>query len=85
MQLLSNTIRLNFCYLEIIHVFHPYYYPEIIGNILKNKQNNKFAYIHGIILLIIVKMKMKMKNRSHRYNINNPRSRYIVNVRSTSA
>ena len=35
------TLRLNFCYLKIIHILHPRYHPEIIGHILKNKQNNR--------------------------------------------
>ena len=62
--MLSNTLRLNFCYLKIIHILH----PKIIGNILKNKQN-KCVCIHEIIRQIIMKMKMKMKNTSHRYDI----------------
>ena len=75
-QMLSNTQRLNFSYLEIIHILHPCYNPKIIGHILKIKQKNKCVCIHEIIWLIIMKMKMKMKNRSHRYSINRPRSRH---------
>ena len=74
--MLSSTLRLNFCYLKIIHILHPRYHPKIIGHILKNKQKNKCVCIHEIIRLIIMKMKMKMKNRSHRYDINRPRSRH---------
>ena len=74
--MLSNTLRLNFLYLETIHIHHPDYHPKIIGNILKNKQNNKCVCIHEIMRLIIIKMKMKMKNRSHRYDINRPRPRH---------
>ena len=56
--MLSNALRLNFCYLKIIHILH----PKIIGNILKNKQN-KCVCIHEIMRQITMKMKMKMKNR----------------------
>ena len=84
--MLSNTLRLNFCYLKIRHVLYPRYYPKIVGHILKNKQINKCVRIHEIIRLIIMKMKMKMKNRSHPYNINlgtrkyRPRSRHGQNI-----
>ena len=72
--MLTNTLRLNFCYFKIIHILHPRYGPKIMGDILKVKQKNMRACIHEIIKLII--MKMKMKNRSHRYNINKPGSRH---------
>ena len=71
--MLSNTLRLNFCYLKIIHTLHQRYHPRIIGHILKYKQNNKCACINEIIRLIIVQMKLKMKSRSHRYDINRHR------------
>ena len=47
-QMLSNNLRLNFCYLKIIHILHPRYHPKIIGHILKKKQKNKCACIHTI-------------------------------------
>ena len=75
-QMLSNTLRLNFCYLKIIHILHQRYHLKIIGHILKNKQKNKCFCIDWIIRLIIMKMKMKIKNRSNRYNMNRPRSRH---------
>ena len=67
--MLSNTLRLNFSYLKIIHILHPCYYPKIIGHILKKKLKNKCVFIRDITRLITKKMKMKMKNRSHRYDI----------------
>ena len=54
MQMLSNTLRLNFCYLK-----------KIIGHILKNKQIGKRTSVSVFILSVI---KMKMKNRLHRYD-----------------
>ena len=72
--MLSNTLRLNFYYLKIIHILHPRYHPKIIGHILKNKQKNKCVCIHEIMRLII--MKMKMKKRSHRYDKSSPKSRH---------
>ena len=74
--MLSNTLRLRFCYLKIIHILHPRYHQKIIEHILKNKQKNKCVCIHEIIRLIIMKMKMKMKNRSYRYDMNKHRSRH---------
>ena len=74
--MLSNTLKLNFYYLKIIHILHSLYHPKIIGHILKIKQKNKCVCIHEIIQLIIMKMKMKMKNRSHRCDINRPWSRH---------
>ena len=47
-QMLSNTSRLNFCYLKIIHILHLCYQRKIIGHI-KNKEKNKCVCIHEII------------------------------------
>ena len=75
-QILSNTLRLNFCYLQIIHILHPRYHPKITGCILKNKQKNKCFCIHEVIRLVVMKMKRKMKNISHSYDIYRSRSRH---------
>ena len=53
-EMLSNTLRLNFCYLKIIHILHPRYHPKIIGGILQNKQKNKYVCIHEMILLLVI-------------------------------
>ena len=83
--MLSSTLRLNFCYLKIIHILHPRYHPKITGHILKNDQKEQLCLclwdftimIYGdFIIMIIMKMKMKIKNRSHRYEINRPSSRH---------
>ena len=66
--MLRSTMRLNYCYLKIIHILHPRYHQKIIGHILKHKQENKCVCIRKIMLLIVMKMKMKVKNRSHRYD-----------------
>ena len=71
--MLSNTQRLNFCYLKIIHIVRQHYHPKVTEHILKNKQKGKCVYIHEIIRLSIMKMKMKIKNISHKYDINRPR------------
>ena len=73
-QMLSNTLRLNFCYFKIIHILHLRHHQKIIGQILKNKQKHKCVRIHEITGLII--MKMKMKNRSHSYAINRTTPRH---------
>ena len=69
---ISNALRLNFCYLKIIHILRQRYHQNTIGHILRNKRKIKCVCIHKIIGLII----MKMKNRSHRYNKNRPKPRY---------
>ena len=74
--MLSNTLRLNFCYLKIIHILHARYHPNIIWYILENKQNKKCVCFREIIRLIIMKMEMKMKKKSHRYGMSRPRSRH---------
>ena len=65
-QMLKNTLRLNLCYLKILHILHSRCPPTIIGHILKNKQKNKCVCFLEIVRLIVMKMKMKMKNRSHK-------------------
>ena len=67
-QMLSNTLRLNFYYLIIIHILHPRRHPDIFWKISKRTSVSAF------IRFIIMKIKMKMKNRLHRYNINRSRS-----------
>ena len=39
-QMQRNSLRLNFCYLKIIHILHRRYHPKIIGHFLKTKQKN---------------------------------------------
>ena len=75
-QMLSNTLKLIFLHLKIIHILYLRYQPRTIGQILKNKQKNKCLCIHEFMRLMKMKMKMKMKKRSHRYDINIPRSRH---------
>ena len=80
--MLSNTLKLNFGCLNIIHILHPRYHPKNIVHILKNKQS-----VFVFIQLVLVKMKMKMKNRPHRYDVNRPKSKLdtnIVNIKSVS-
>ena len=74
--MLSNTLRLNFSYLTIIHILHQHYHPKTIGHIVKNNKKSMRVFIHEITRLIIMKTKMKMKSRSHRYAKNRPRSRH---------
>ena len=39
-QKISNTMRLNFCYMEVMGFLHPHYHPKIIEAILKNVQKH---------------------------------------------
>ena len=69
----KKILRLNFCYLKIIHILHPSYYPKITGHILKDKQKNNCFCIHTISHK---ENEDENKNRSHRYDNNRPRSRH---------
>ena len=73
--MLSITLRLNFCYLETIHILQTRYHTKTIRHVLKDNQKNKRVCIHEIIRLFIMKMKMRMKNRLHWYDINKAKSR----------
>ena len=44
-QKLSNTLRLNFLHLKIIHFLHPRYQLKIIGDILKNVQKTSASVL----------------------------------------
>ena len=46
--MLSNTLRLNFCYLRIIHIVHDVTSKKIRIYSKKNKQNNKCVCIYEI-------------------------------------
>ena len=70
--MLRNTLRLNFCCFNIIHILHPRNHSKIIGHIPKNKQRNKCVCVDEIVRLIV--MKMKVKRRSYKCDINRPRS-----------
>ena len=41
--MLSNTLRLNFWYLEIIHILHIRYHPKIMGQILKRQAKEQMC------------------------------------------
>ena len=64
--MLSSTLKVNFCYMEILHIFHSRYHPKMIEYTLKNKQKSKCDFIYEIIQLIIMKVKMKTKKISDR-------------------
>ena len=74
--MLSNTLKLNFTYLTIIHILHPGYHLKIMGQTLKNKQKSKRVFIYEVTGLVIMKMKIKMKNRLLKYDKNRPRLRH---------
>ena len=60
-QKLSDTLRLNFCYLIIIHMLHPRYHPKIIGHAKEQVCLHLRDYT-----INYDEIKMKMKNRLHR-------------------
>ena len=71
--MLSNTLRLNFCYLKIIHILLSRYHPKILGHILKSKQKNKCVCIHAINHK---ENEDQNEKRSHSYAIKRPSSRH---------
>ena len=64
---LEQHLKLNVCYLRIIHILHPRFHPKILGHILKNKQKNKCVCFHEIIRLIIMKIKINIDHIDTRY------------------
>ena len=44
-QKLSNTLRLNFCYLKIIPILHPCYHLKLIRDIVKNVQKTSVSVL----------------------------------------
>ena len=59
----NAKLRLNFCYLKVIHILHPRYHSKITGYILKSKRKSNYVWARQIIRLIVTKMKMKMKKK----------------------
>ena len=51
-QMLSNTLKLNFWYLQIIHILHPRYNPKIKGHILKNIVNIKSVSVWSCLYVL---------------------------------
>ena len=69
-EMLSNTLKLNFGYLKIIHILHQRYHPKIIGNIIKYKQKKQVClYLWDYTI-------NHNENGLHRYDINRPGSRH---------
>ena len=69
--MLSNSLRLNFCYLEIIHILYPRYHLKII----------RYKYLRDYMIKYN-ENEDENENRSHKYNINRPcldMDTYIVN------
>ena len=59
--MLSNTLRLIFCYLKTIRFLHPRYDPKMLGDILKNVQKTSAS----ILMRLNVndnEMRLKKKN-----------------------
>ena len=56
---LSNTLRLNFRYLKIIHFLHLCYHPKTIGDIFKNVQKISICFNDVIELLVMTNIQHK--------------------------
>ena len=54
-QKLSNTLRINFRFLTIIHFLHPLSYPKILGEILK-KYKKQVRLFNKVIWLMRLKI-----------------------------
>ena len=46
-QMLSKTLRLNFCYFRIIHIFHSLYRSKVIRHTLIKKQKNMYSWYYA--------------------------------------
>ena len=52
--MLSNTLRLNFDYLKIIHIYNLRYHPKItVEHIFKNTHKSKCVCVHDMQLIIM--------------------------------
>ena len=72
-QKLSNTLRLTFRCLKIIHFFHPRYYPKRYS---KKRTKNKCVCFKDVIWLMAMIIRLKMKSIIQRYGINRPGPRH---------
>ena len=73
-QKLTNILRLNICFLNVIHFLQASHHPKIVEDILKNIQKTSASLL--MRLLKTMKMTLKMKNMSNIDNINEPRPRH---------
>ena len=69
-QKLSKTLRLNFCYLKIIHFSLIMLSSKTNMTYTKKCVKNRCICFNKILCLIIEKMRLKMKNGSHGSNTN---------------
>ena len=69
-QKLSNTLRLNFYRLKIIHSLHPLFSSKTNLRYSKKCAKSKCIRFNQAIWLIAMKMRLKMKYGSHRHDIN---------------
>ena len=69
-QKLSNTLKLNFCFLKIIPILHPCYHPKLIWDVLKNGQKTSVSVLMRSYDYMYWKWSSKWKNGLHRYDIN---------------
>ena len=72
-QKLSNTLRLTFRCLKIIHFFHPRYYPKRYS---RKRTKNKCVCFKDVIWLMAMIIRLKMKSIIQRYGINRPGPRH---------
>ena len=49
--MLRKTLRLKFYFLKVIRFHHPHYDSNIIGDILKNVQGNKYVCLNETIMI----------------------------------
>ena len=64
--MLSNSLRLNFCYFKIIHFLHPRYYSKIIGDILKKCTKKQVCLFERNYMIKDNENEAKTENRSHK-------------------
>ena len=63
--MLSNNLRLNFCYLKVIRILHQRYHSKIIGHILKNKQKNRLCLYSSDFIIDHNENEDENEKRSH--------------------
>ena len=56
-QNLSNTLRLNFCFLKISHFLHPCYNRKIVEHIPKEYAKNLVRLFQSVLMNHMIKKK----------------------------
>ena len=83
---IKQHLRLNFCYLKIIHILHPRYHPKITGHIIRKYANEQVCLLSLDYMLNHNENENENEKNSHRYDIDTGlgNDTNIINAKSSS-